>query len=233
MTRKTLYRSSILLGFGLFAAACSSTDLQDANPLTLGQWRQMPAHAENSVELVSMDHTVAFAANAVRPGEPERQRMFDFLDNNKITSTDEIEFGAAAGPDGTYDPVTTARLEALENEFLQMGLPASISRDPAVIARGSADQIAIVVYRAVAIPPDCTVPQPGFAQRPDWKVGCAVKASLGHMVANPRDLARGRPLGPADAEAVSRPIEAYRDPDTENAGSFETLEAESEATDGN
>ncbi len=231
MTRKTLFSSSILIGFGLLATACSSADIQDANPLTLGHWKQLPAQEEISVELVSMDHPVTFTANAVRPSEPERRRMLDFLDNNQITSTDEIEFGAATALDGSYDPVTVARLEALEDEFLQLGLPASISRDPAVIARGSADRITIMVYRAVAIPPDCSVPQPGFADRPDWKVGCSVKASLGHMVANPRDLARGRPLGPADAEAVSRPVKGYRNPEaSEDKPLFDALKAISEAT---
>jgi type IV pilus biogenesis protein CpaD/CtpE len=37
------------------------------------------------------------------------------------------------------------------------------------------------------------------------------------MVADPRDLIRGRTLGPADGEAASRAVKVYRDPSSEEA----------------
>lgn len=41
-------------------------------------------------------------------------------------------------------------------------------------------------------------------------LGCISDANLKAMVADPADLARGRPLGPADGERETRAIEAYQ-----------------------
>ena len=45
---------------------------------------------------------------------------------------------------------------------------------------------------------------------PGANFGCAITSNLGMMVANPRDLLRGRNPGPSDATAVSAAIARYR-----------------------
>ena len=190
----------------------------------MGQWRQMPTRPDNHVEMVTLEHKVAFAPSAIRPGDREFGRLLDFVQESELASTDEIFLDAPRSTTGIHDAVNAARLEVLEGELLQLGLPVDIADEP-MAGSPSADQVALVVKRAVAIPPDCEVEQPGLAQRPDWKVGCAVNASLGLMVADPRDLARGRPLGPADGESASKAIENYRNPEKEE-GQGESLKLE-------
>lgn len=46
---------------------------------------------------------------------------------------------------------------------------------------------------------------------PSSNFGCAYHSNLGLMVANPRDLLRGRGLAPADGERQSATIRAYRE----------------------
>ena len=41
-------------------------------------------------------------------------------------------------------------------------------------------------------------------------LGCVSASNLRAMVANPEDLDRGRPLGPADGDRATRAIETYR-----------------------
>ncbi len=214
--RNNLKGTTILLGLAAVSfilTGCESESAQDMNPLLIGQWRQMPAHEQNHVEMVTLEHIVAFAPSAIRPGDREFGRLLDFIQESELASTDDIFLDAPRSAAGIHDAVNTARLEVLEGELLQLGLPVEIADSP-MAGSPSADRVVIVVERAVAIPPDCEVEQPGLAQRPDWKVGCAVNASLGLMVADPRDLVRGRTLGPADAESASRAVKVYRDPDS-------------------
>ena len=210
--RNNLKGTTILLGLvaaGFILTGCTGESAQDTNPLLVGQWRQMPAHEENHVELVTLEHIVAFAPSAIRPGDREFGRMLDFIQESELASTDDIFLDAPRSAAGIHDAVNTARLEVLEGEFLQLGLPVEIADEP-MAGSANADRVVLVVKRAVAIPPDCDVEQPGLAQRPDWKVGCAVNASLGLMVADPRDLTMGGPLGPADGEAATLAIQRYR-----------------------
>lgn len=213
--RNKLKGTAILLGLmaaSVVLTGCGNETAQDMNPLIVGQWRQMPAHPVNHVEMVTLEHMVAFAPSAIRPGDREFGRLLDFIEKSELASTDEITLDAPRAAGGNHDSVTAARIEVLEGELLQLGLPVDIATAPMSEIQ-SADRVALVVKRAVAIPPDCEVPQPGLAQRPDPKVGCAVNASLGYMVADPRDLVRGRNLGPADGEVASRAVENYRNPE--------------------
>jgi pilus assembly protein CpaD len=41
-------------------------------------------------------------------------------------------------------------------------------------------------------------------------MGCSNEINLGLMVADPNDLARGRPLAPADAERAALSVQKYR-----------------------
>jgi len=198
-----------LLAIGL--AGCGKT-LQDYNPWTIGEWRQMRERPINHVEMVSLEHVVAFRPNAIRLDQAERGRLIQFFENSNVKSTDQIALHApvaASGPDGQ---VARARLDFLQREFLTRGLPARVYRSHAGIPLSDTNQIAVVVHRAIAMPPDCSMPDPIGAGRPRSTPGCAVNASLGLMVADPQDLARGRPTSPADGVAASKAIEGYRDP---------------------
>ncbi len=215
--RNKLKGTTILLGLmaaSVILTGCGNESIQDINPLIVGQWRQMPAHPVNHVEMVTLEHIVAFAPSAIRPSDREFGSLLDFVENSELASTDEIMLDAPRSAAGIHNTVTAARLEVLEGELLQLGLPVDITTMPMSEIQNP-DRVALVVKRAVAIPPDCDVPQPGLAQRPEPKSGCAVNASLGYMVADPRDLVKGRTLGPADGEMASKAVENYRNPESD------------------
>lgn len=214
-TRKGPKTKALLLGLAaatLALSGCQDADLQDANPFLTAQWRQRPALDENHVEFVTMNHVVAYAPEAIKPGNREFARLRDFVREGSVTSQDEIVIDAARPTGGGLDPVSVARLEILEGELLQLGLPVTIADLPLSEAGESADQVTVTVKRAVAIPPDCSVPQPDLGQKPERTPGCHNTAALTYIIANPRDLLKGRPIGPADGHIASKAIEDYRNP---------------------
>ena len=84
--------------------------------------------------------------------------------------------------------------------------------DPHPVAEAD---VLIRVARYHAVLPDCpdysrTIIG-GFHNLPSSNFGCAYNRNLGQMVANSRDLLRGRDLAPADGERQSATIRAYRE----------------------
>jgi type IV pilus biogenesis protein CpaD/CtpE len=154
---------------------------------------------------------VAFQANAIRLDEAERQRLINFARDGDLSLRDQIELHALPTLEGDYDPTTAARLDVLRGEFDQLGFPSDVSRAPGPGAKGGQDQIAVVVRRAAIIPPDCdAVREPWAGQRPDMQFGCAFVSSIGVMVADPHDLAKGRPIDTPDGEVAASAIQRYR-----------------------
>lgn len=221
-SRNVLGRTTILLGCAVVALSGCSKDFQDYNPLTYGEWRDMEKRAEAHVEEVSLEHFVAFQPNAIRLGDEERRRLLQFVDESALNTRDDIILQATPGTKGSGDPVAKARVEDLEREFLELGLPVRISRRSAgPVSVEGADQVAVFVRRAVAIPPECR-PDPAWT-RPDYQMGCYNNAGLAYMVADPRDLAKGRTIGPADGDAASLAVKRYR---TEKEGEDEFVAEE-------
>ncbi len=186
--------------------------IQDYNPWKVGEWRQITDRPINHVEMVTLDHVVAFRPNAVRLDQAEIGRLIQFFQLGNIKSTDEIALHAPAAAGGPDAQVARARVDFLRQEFLTRGLPTRVYYGHAGIPLSDTDQIAVVVHRAIAMPPDCSVSDPVLPGRPSWIRGCANNAALGLMVADPRDLVRGRPTAPADGVAASKAVEGYRDP---------------------
>lgn len=204
--------SMVLLGLAAgLLGGCANKTAQDYNPFILGQWRQVPARPENRVEAVRLEHIVAFQPNAIRLDEAERERLIDFSRDGNLTLRDRIELHALPTLEGDYDPTTAARLDVLRGEFDQLGFKSDVARSPGPGAKGGQDQIAVVVRRAAVIPPDCEIErEPWAGQRPDMQFGCADVSSIGLMVADPNDLAKGRPIESPDGEVAASAVQRYR-----------------------
>ncbi len=204
--------TAVLLGLAAgLLGGCANKTAQDYNPLILGQWRQIPARPENRVEAVRLEHIVAFQPNAIRLDDAERERLIKFARDGNLTVRDRIDLQALTTLEGDYDPTTAARLDVLRGEFDQLGFPAEVVREPGLGATGGQDQIAVVVRRAAIIPPDCEIDrEPWAGPRPDMQFGCANVSAIGLMVADPHDLAKGRPITAPDGEVAASAIERYR-----------------------
>jgi pilus assembly protein CpaD len=172
------------------------------------KWEQIPPSPENMVEVVTLRHVVAFPGSQAGLDPSQRASLDDFIRGNRISARDQIVVQAGAADGGR---TTMGRLSAVKNEFAQFGLVASESEAPPDGGRLASDEVAVMVTRAVVIPPDCSVPQPEPTLRPEQKFGCHVNAALGMMVADPLDLVEGRELGPADGEQASGALRRYRE----------------------
>ncbi|MDH3595144.1 MAG: CpaD family pilus assembly protein [Rhodospirillales bacterium] len=210
VTRKKLTGTTVLLGLAAaLLGGCAGKTAQDFNPLIVGQWRQVPTRPDVRVESVQLEHIVAFQQNAIRLDNTERERMAQFIQDGRLNIRDRILLSAPRSEDGAYDSVTAARLDVLRGEFQKMGLVADVAQTSR--AGGGGDQVAIVVQRTALLPPDCSAPEePWAGQRPHYEVGCAYNAALGMMVADPHDLAKGRPMASPDGEVAASAIQRYR-----------------------
>lgn len=189
----------------------NDTTVQDLSPFSVGNWRQIPERPENRVEVVQIQHTAAFQIQAALLDEAERGRLFNFISQGGLGPSDQIVVQVPVEASGARDPVTAARVDYLANEFARMGLPL---RSSDVVHSGKAgNQLTVFVERAMVIPPDCESAQPWIAHRPQTAAGCAYTAAMGMMVADPRDLVKGRTLGPADADTAARAVFGYRNPE--------------------
>ena len=172
------------------------------------KWEQIPQAPENMVEVVTLRHLVSFTGSDRGLSVAESDELAEFIANNRLNAGDEIVVQAGAG---SSSRAINARVATIKTEFARRGLVAAES----VAAPGSStpagNEVAILVTRAVVIPPDCSVPQPRPGLRPDHYWGCHVDSALGMMVANPLDLVEGRELGPGDAAQATGALQRYRE----------------------
>lgn len=173
-------------------------------------WQQIPARVVNQVEPITFVHTANFAASETELNPRESDRLLAFLRNSGVHQGARIEIDGPRGGGGYFDPVTAARVADIEAALTSIGLRSEIPARPTTSLLRPEDSIAVSVTRAVVVLPDCNVPQPESAMRPQYTYDCSNTAALGMMVANPLDLERGRNEGAADGERAAKVIELYR-----------------------
>jgi len=170
------------------------------------KWEQIPQSPDNMVEVVTLRHMVAFTGGERGLGMSESDALDNFIRSNRINVRDQIVVQPGAGGRAAMDQVS-----AIKNAFARRGLIASESAPAADAGAPATNEVAVLITRAVVIPPDCAVPQPEPTLRPEQPWGCHVNAALGMMVADPLDLVEGRELGPADAAQATGAMRRYRD----------------------
>jgi pilus assembly protein CpaD len=147
---------------------------------------------------------LAFAPGSARLAAGEAVRLDRLVANGGIRLADRVAI-AASGPPALAD----ARAAAISSRLLRWGIVAE-TRPLAAIPPNRA--IVMVGRYAVTLPP-C----------PNWSMnagsdftnalssnyGCAAAVNLGLMVANPGDLAYGRPLAAADGKPAASAVDRY------------------------
>jgi pilus assembly protein CpaD len=102
------------------------------------------------------------------------------------------------------------RADLLSAGLVREGLSPSRAMDATV----GASELRLVVEHAIASAPGCpdwtksTIEN--FANTVHSNFGCATAANLAAMVADPRDLLNGRPMGPVVGDAATAPMHRYR-----------------------
>jgi pilus biogenesis lipoprotein CpaD len=150
----------------------------------------------NRVDFVQFNHAVTFDRQAVRPSDPEKTRLQAFIRGIRLGYADEI----------TVRGSTPARREAIQVYLKGTGIPVTIRAEVGNPAEMKANTVKILVERYVVTPPACpnwsNLSGDNNRNTPGSNYGCSVDASLGHMVANPKDLVTGRDASPSQSEAL-------------------------------
>ena len=200
----------------LALAGCNTTELVD-KPTTwvgglikTGKWKQMDRSPLNEVEIVTIEHVVDYSATDTGLTDSARRRLVEFLHMSNVNAADRVTLHGPRRDFGSHDPVTSQRLEILQSELSRLGIFSAIpSADR--IPPSDPEAVAMLVTRAVVIPPDCNQTPPARAARPEFVMGCANTANLGQMVFDPLDLKHGRQMEGADGEARALAIQRYRE----------------------
>ncbi len=148
----------------------------------------------NRVDFVQFNHAIKFNRQAVLPTEPEKTRLKAFIRGIRLGYADEI----------TVRGSTPARREAVTAYLTRTGIPAQIRAESGNPTEMTENTVKVLVERYVVTPPAC----PNWSnfngdnQRntPGSNYGCSTDASLGQIVANPKDLVTGREASASQSE---------------------------------
>ena len=157
----------------------------------------------NRIDLVQYQHQINFEGGRNKPTAAELDRFDAFAHSINLGYADELVLRGGS----------PARRTALANYFEQQGLLATVKQDPGTAQETASNTVNLVVNRHVVTPPAC----PNWSNfdgnenrnTPGSNYGCAVDASLGYMVANPRDLIQGQTIDPAYSNPMVRTLRAY------------------------
>jgi pilus assembly protein CpaD len=186
--------------------------------LTYAAWKQIDAPVEPRVEKVPVRHVVRFLPGANIMTATDRVTLVGFLAASGIGQGSQVALSVVS-PTAEGGARQASRLQAVAATLNQMGVAAT-AQPPTIapdvdIAGAQPDDIVVVAYQLAVLPPAC----PGYnapvvldeSGRPVSSWGCATAANLGMMVEDPRDLAEGRTLAPADGEEGALVIRRYRE----------------------
>ncbi len=182
----------------------------------VAEWTAAESPKKNKVERIVFAHTVCYPAHATALECQEKKKLQKFLKENVPSpSAVAVTLSQCGG-------VSEKRILDVKRELLRHGVPDDLisTDDLDTGCRPASDKTArsgieILIERYVVIPPSCS----DFSQNigdarqsaHSSNFGCAVEADLGMMVANPRDLLRGRERDPYVGIVLANGVRRYRD----------------------
>lgn len=193
----------------LLLTACGAERERQAS---FASWKQADPVPQAQAGLVPVVHEVRFLPADIEISDVEREALHLFLARNGVRPGDRVSLSVAVA--GAGDAARAGnRLASVRAELIRQGVQA------AVLPPGSAeplepDRVLVTAMRLAVLPVECpgynTTVALDYEHRPLLSPGCANAVNLGLMVANPADLAQGRPLGPADGEGATLAVQRYR-----------------------
>ena len=212
-----------LLGLGLGACAPSLGPQKN-----LG-WIEASSPKQLEVDRAEYRHSVYFPTDRAAIPASERARLLSFLETVRPGGRDSIRLEGHADERATelYNIELAARRnERVEALLEQVGLGdvhittvAYGEAVPAVPSTGPAAwrlnrRVELVLERHLVTLPACPdwsrESGTDFSNQPHSNFGCATQTNLGLMVAEPKDLVRGRTLAPADGVHQAEGVVRYR-----------------------
>lgn len=207
-----MYKISAL-GLAILATACTPE---------IAQWTPAESPKENKVERAVFKHHVGYAAHAAELGKTEKQKLMQFL---KEKATNPYSVTVTIEEHGGH---SEARVKAIEKIILLHGVPYDLIQHEVYAEdhhhkkhhkhhkhhKGHGESgVTVVIERYVVIPPSCAnfSEQIGNANQTHAgsNFGCSVIANNGMMIANPRDLIRGRTTDNYDGTVMAAGVNRY------------------------
>jgi pilus biogenesis lipoprotein CpaD len=222
-----LRRAGAVAALSIALAACSSSDMTP-DP-TVG-WLAASSPKALEVDHAEYRHRIYFATDRDQIAPGEQDRLLAFLDavRPKRGEGIRIEGHADERASDLYNLDLSSRRVGAVRRFLQdrglsaAGLsssafgeraPAAPGHDPEALRQNR--RVELVVDRYLVTPPACPdwSRRSGldYANQPHSNLGCATQTNLGLMIAEPKDLVRGRRLDGADGAQQAAGMDRYRD----------------------
>lgn len=176
-------------------------------------WTPAESPKENKIERTILYHKIHYSSKDDAFNERERNSLVRFLKANAVPpSSVSIVLEE-------YDGHSKKRIKDIQRELVKHGIAYDmITIEPAEKGlkntSSSSSGVNLVLEKYLVIPPSCAdfsqpIGEALQAQAPS-NFGCATVANLGMMVANPRDLIKGRSLGASDGAVMAAGVERYR-----------------------
>jgi pilus biogenesis lipoprotein CpaD len=212
-----------VLGLGL--GACTSNLGPQSN---LG-WIEASSPKQLEVDRAEYRHSIYFPTDSSVFPAQERARLLTFLETVQPSGRDSIRLEGHADERASEQynlELAANRAERVEGFLREAGMgdlnitavafgeavPAVPSTGPAAWSMNR--RVELVLERYLVTLPACPdwSRQSGtdFSNLPHSNFGCATETNLGLMVAEPKDLVRGRALAPADGVHQAEGIVRYR-----------------------
>lgn len=167
----------------------------------------------NEVTMVRIPYIMTFAADNVNLSNDSVEKLDIFMMKSNVSYGDELSMDFPLERDGNLSEVNQKRLASLKSLLKKRGLRLSSEVTPYGLSPRE-NQARFLISRYVVTPPRCgDWSQPStdnYGNASMSNFGCASQATLGLMVANPRDLIIGANNSRPDAEKASKAIHTYR-----------------------
>jgi pilus assembly protein CpaD len=198
----------VILVIAAYAAVAGCEPVRD-------DWSGVRRAPQPRAEVAMFRHTIQFPPGFGRMTRSEQLRWETFLKHVKPEDAETVSLSLGPAQSRT-GPTEQALLRLRQQEIMAAlrarGVPVEAMQadaDPAPI-----DGAVIAVRTHVVALPQCpdwsADPRRGYNNQPFSNWGCATAINFGTMLADPRDLIRGKEPGPADGERLAKSIERYR-----------------------
>lgn len=178
-------KGMLLLASLLLLGAC---DLRLNEHVMKARENNSDLRKANRIDLVQFNHQINFDGGKSLPSDAEYDRFDAFANSIKLGYGDEVVLRGSA----------PARRDAMAAYIQRLGFPVVVQSEAGSKEDVGANTVKIIVNRHVVTPPACpnwsNFDGPEQRNTPGSNYGCAVDASLGYMVANPRDLVHGQTM---------------------------------------
>ena len=217
-------------GLALVAVALAACAPGSAEMNPAAGWLEAGSPKQLEVDRAQYRHIVYFNTDRADLSGGEQDRLIAFLNAVEPKDADSIRIEGHADARATdlYNlDLAARRMDTVKRFLNESGIErltthasAFGERAPAVAGNDERAwkrnrRVEIVLERHLVTPPACPdwSRRSGvdYANKPHTNFGCATATNLGLMIAEPRDLVRGRKLAPADGVHQAEGIVRYRE----------------------